>query len=259
MKTVRDSIYNYPKYYDLVYGSDYRAELYFLEDCFERYCSHVVRRLFEPACGTGRLLRHFARAEYEVSGVDLCQPAVAYCNERLARIDDRSRVRVGDMTDFQVRRKFHAAFNTINSFRHLLTGRQAVSHLQCISEGLVKGGIYVLGVHLTPTVGVACSDENWSARRGHLVVNTSMWLKERNLAKRYEEFHIQFDVYTPTQQMRIQDEIKFRTYTRPQILDLAARVPTLEIAGVHDFGYDIDYPMELDDETEDVVLVFRKR
>ena len=70
-ETIVGDIYDYPKYYDVLFGSDWKAEFDFLEDCFERHTPRVVRRLFEPACGTGRLLMRLAEAGYEVSGNDL--------------------------------------------------------------------------------------------------------------------------------------------------------------------------------------------
>jgi hypothetical protein len=53
---VHGSLYDYPKYYDLLFGSDWKAEFDFLRACFEKYAGCRVRRVFEPACGTGRLL-----------------------------------------------------------------------------------------------------------------------------------------------------------------------------------------------------------
>ena len=70
-------LYDYPAYYDLIFGSDCAAELSFLEACFERFTDRVVSRVFEPACGTGRLLYRLARRGYSVSGNDLNPAAVA--------------------------------------------------------------------------------------------------------------------------------------------------------------------------------------
>ena len=56
LETIAGNLYDYPKYYDLVYGSDWKAEVDFLEACFERFARGAVTRVFEPACGTGRLM-----------------------------------------------------------------------------------------------------------------------------------------------------------------------------------------------------------
>ncbi len=70
---VQGDIYDYPVYYDLIFGSDWRAEFDFLTGCAsERFAAkRPVKRLFEPACGTGRLLIKLAENGYEVSGNDL--------------------------------------------------------------------------------------------------------------------------------------------------------------------------------------------
>ena len=37
MIEVEESIYNHPKYYDLIFADDWEAEFNFLEGCFEKY------------------------------------------------------------------------------------------------------------------------------------------------------------------------------------------------------------------------------
>lgn len=253
------NIYDYPRYYDLVFGSDWKAEFDFLTACFEEYVKGGAQRLFEPACGTGRLVYRLAKAGYDVGGLDLNPRAIAFCNERLRKHGLPETTFVADMTDFQLKRKVDAAFNTINSFRHLLTEKQATNHLKCIAAALRKGGIYVLGFHLTPSVGDTTDEESWSARRGQLCVNTHMQTTSRDLVAREERCAMTFDVYTPTGHQRLEDEIVFRIYTRKHVEQLLRRVPELELIAVHDFAYDLDYETEIDDRTEDIVLILRKK
>jgi len=165
VEVIQGSIYDYPAYYDLVFGSDWKAEFDFFQACFRKHAARSVRRLFEPACGTGRLLIRFAKAGYDVCGLDLNPKAVDYCNRRFVRNGFEPPVFVGDMTDFRLPRRVDAAFNPINSFRELQTEGQAERHLQCMARCLAKGGLYLLGMHLTPTAGPRCEEESWSARR----------------------------------------------------------------------------------------------
>lgn len=259
MQVIPGNIYDYPRYYDLVFGSDWKAEFQFLIDCFEKHAKGKVRRLFEPACGTGRLVYRLADAGYEVSGLDLNPQAVAYCNERLARHGLPESAVVGDMRDFRLPRKADAAFNTINSFRHLQSDEDARRHLECTAGALRKGGFYVVGIHLTPTRGEPTEEESWSARRGHLVVNTHMWLLERRSRKRLEIYGMTFDVHTPKRSFRLADKISFRTYTARQFERLIAAVPEFEIAETYDFAYDIQNPIEIRPESEDILFVLKKR
>lgn len=259
IETLQGNLYDYPKYYDLVFGSDWKAEMDFLEDCFEKHTDLVVRRLFEPACGTGRLMYRFAQVGYEVAGNDLNRAAVDYCNARLRRHDLPPTAEVGDMCDFRTKRKVDAAFNTINSFRHLATEQQARDHLGCVARSLKKGGLYVLGLHLTPTRGRAMAEEeSWAARRGNLSVLSRMWSIRLDRRRRAETVGMTFDVYTPSRVFRLENQFDFRTYTAQQMDDLIQSEPGLEVAETYDFAYDIDCPVEITATTEDVVYVLRR-
>ncbi|MEX2174350.1 MAG: class I SAM-dependent methyltransferase [Pirellulaceae bacterium] len=253
------NLYDYPRYYDLVFGSDWKAETDFLQAVFDTHLKRQVRRLFEPACGTGRLLFRLAKAGYEVSGLDLNPRAVDFCNQRLVRHGLPASVFVGDMSDFRLPAKIDAAFNTINSFRHLLSERAARSHLQCVAAALRRGGVYVLGLHLTPTEGTPLDEERWSARRGHLGINTHLQTFDLDLEDRTERCRMTMDVYTPTRRFQIIDELVFRTYTAQQLKRLLAGVPELELAATYDFQYRLDSPTEIEADTQDIVLILKKR
>jgi SAM-dependent methyltransferase len=259
LPTIEASLYDFPKYYDLVYGSDWKAEFDFLEHCFAKHVTGKVKRLFEPACGTGRLLVKLAAAGYQVSGLDLNPAAIKFCNERLAKAGFKPSTFVADMCDFTLPKPVDAAFNTINSFRHLSTQKQAVDHLRCVARALRKGGIYVLGLHLTPTSVEPMQQESWAARRGNLAVLSRLWVTDCDTRKRKESVGMSFDVYTPTKQFRIEDRVVFRTYSASQMKALITEVKDLELVETYDFGYDIKNPIEVDTATEDVVYVLKRK
>ena len=256
---VKSSIYNYPRYYDLLFGSDWKAEFDFIERCFQKHCPWPVSRIFEPACGTGRLLIKLANAGYSVSGNDLNSRAVDYCNNRLERFGHSRTTFVGDMSRFRLPRKIDAAFNTINSFRHLTTEAAAVAHLECIAGVLRKGGIYIVGIHLFPTEGPHIADEGWTARKGHLMINSYMWSKDVNKYRRIETLGMIIDVHTPTKHIQIEDQMEYRTYTYAQFKSLVRKVPSLKIAETYDFAYDIGRALRIKATTEDVVFVLQKQ
>lgn len=258
-ETIKASIYDYPQYYELLFGSDVAAENRFLKQCFEKHAGCSVNRVFEPACGTGRLLVRLGRAGFAVAGNDLNERAVDYCNRRLVKAGLPATVEVGDMADFRTANGFDAAFNTINSFRHLSTERQAAAHLQCIANGLSQGGLYILGIHLEPTDCQPMQEECWSSRRGNLVVNSYMWSKGIDRRTRIEHLGMNIDVYTPTKHLQIEDHMEYRTYRREQFASLLRKVPELEVAETYDFSYDIRRPIEITARSEDVVFVLRRR
>lgn len=262
IEQIDESIYDHPKYYDLVFGADCAAETKFILAAARRYGPKVPSnrrlRLFEPACGTGRLIDYLSRKDYEVGGLDLNSAAVDYCNERFRRRNLPDAAFVADMADFTVKKKYDVAFNTINSFRHLSSELSARNHLRCVADCVRKGGIYLLGIHLTPTEVPPSDTESWSARRGHLAINTHMWFLDRDTRKRVERFGIYFDIHRPAGSFRINDVLVLRSYTPKQINRLIASSECWETVETYDFAYDITDPIEVDGATEDVVYVLRK-
>lgn len=256
---VDESIYDHPKFYDLVFGADCAAEIKFILACGEAYLSRPPTRMFEPACGTGRLLYWLAKKGYEVGGLDLNPNAIDFCNARLKRKGFPETAFVADMSDFKVRRKFDIAFNTINSFRHLGTEKAARNHLRSMGQAVRKGGIYLLGVHLTPSKVPPSETESWSARRGHLSINTHMWTNSRDSKSRVERFGIYFDVHRPSQSLRIVDELVLRSYTPAQMDRLIRSSQCWDVIATYDFAYQINEPISVDASTEDVVYVMRRR
>jgi SAM-dependent methyltransferase len=259
MDTIAGHLYDFPKYYDLIFGSDWKAEYKFLRACFEQWARRPVQRLFEPGCGTGRLLVKFAEDGYDVSGLDLNTKAVDFCNARFERKGLQPAAFVGDMSNFRLKRKVDACFNMINTFRHLPNEQAALGHFRCIAECLNRGGIYALGLHLTPQTLQRCTEETWSATRGNLSVVSRLWSIGVDLKKRVERIGMTYDVYTPTKQFRIEDETAFRTYSAAQLQKLIDATPQLELVEKYDFRYDLEWPIEITRDTEDVVYVLRKR
>ncbi len=257
-RTIRGRLYDYPHYYDLVFSLS-REEVDFLKACFEKHARCRVRRLFEPACGTGRLLVRFAECGFEVSGNDLNPRAVEYCNARFRRRGLPATAVVGDMADFHLPRRANAAFNMINSFRHLLSEESAESHLNSVASNLTKGGLYVLGLHLLPSRGRRSVREKWSSRRGRLSVVSRMWSKRLDSRKREEICGMAFDISTPRRQWRIEEELVFRTYTAMQMQRLLDKLPQLELAATYDFRLEASRPTAVVPESEDVVYVLRRR
>lgn len=259
MKTIQDHLYNYPVYYELVFGSDWRAEYDFIRDCTAQYLRGPLRRMFEPACGTGRLLFRFAKSGIAISGLDLNEKAIEYCNARLKKYGLPQTAFVGDMCDFELPEPVDVAFNPINSFRHLTRERQAEDHLACMEKALAPGGLYLLALHLTPTEGQAMEEEAWSARRGSLQVDSYLWSKHIDHDKREELLGMRFDVRTPSQEFRLEEEVIFRTYTAAQMKQLLDQFPAFELLEIYDFRYDLAEPIRITPSTEDVVLILQKR
>ncbi|QDT63663.1 class I SAM-dependent methyltransferase [Calycomorphotria hydatis] len=254
-----NNLYDYPKYYDVVFGSDWKDEFDFFQDVFKKHGPKKVTRLFEPACGTGRLLIKLAQAGFEVGGLDLNEKMIKYCNDRLEKGGFGRPCFVGDMADFKLKKKVDAAFNPINSFRHLPSEKAAEAHLNCVADCLVKGGVYILGLHLTPDDDEEWEgEEEWHAKRGNLSVISQLWTTGFDPKTRIETLTLSFDIRTPTKHYKIEGEEVYRSYTKKQMNALLKRVPAFELVETYDFCYDIDDPIKVTKSTQDVVYILKK-
>ncbi len=121
-----------------------------------------------------------------------------------------------------------------------------------------KGGIYALGLHLTPTRGEPSDEESGRPAVANWRINTYMWPVDKNPRKRMEQFGIKFDVYKPTGHLQIRDVLKLRSYTAKQFSELLAAAPEWEAVETYDFHYDIRRPIKVDAETEDIVVILKR-
>jgi SAM-dependent methyltransferase len=253
------SIYDFPKYYELAFGSDWDAEVRFLQEVFDLHVDGRVRSVLEPACGNGRILYHFAKEGYRVDGFDLSQVSLDYCQARLDRHGLKSTVWLADMAQFSTKKRYDAAFIMLNSFRHLMDNASAEEHLRCMAHAVRSGGIYVMGLYLTPTQAELSHRENWTASKGNLTVNTDVRFVKLDLRARTVTYSMRFEVVTPKRKQMFEHELVLRSYTLAQFLKLIKSVPEWEIAEVYDFHYESDCPIFVNGATEDAVFVLKRR
>ena len=256
---VRNSWYDHPRFYDIAFRSETPLEADFVEAACRKYCPFPARRLLEPACGTGRLVAELAGRGYQMTGFDLNRPSLDYLRRRLARRGLRADVFEADMADFRLLKPVDAGVCTVNTFRHLLSERSARRHLECVSESLRPGGIYILGFHLLPMDASEEDTERWTERQGRTQVTVTLRVLATDRRRRIERLRVSMLARTGAKEFRLRDEFSFRMYTAAQFRRLLKSVPSLELCGVYDFWYEIDYPMEFNDERTDTVFVLRKK
>lgn len=254
--------YETPRYYDIVFDEDTEPESDFLETMLERHGPRprkgAPRRILEPACGSGRLVLSMARRGYAVTGFDASGAMLDYCRERLGAAGLGASLLEARMEDFRFRGKFDLAHCGVSTFKYLLRESDARSHLQCVARSLRKGGLYVLSFHLTDYASTKQSRERWDARREgtRVVCNIQGWPADRK--KRLEDVRSRLVVHEDGRELRSETLWKFRTYDAAQAKRLIRSVPEFELVAVHDFWYEADFEITLDDTREDVVLVLRK-
>jgi SAM-dependent methyltransferase len=253
------TLYDYPQYYDLVFGVGTGLERDFLRACFDLHAERRVRRVFEPACGSGRLLIKLARRGFQVSGWDTSSAAVDYCNRRFRRYGLSPPAVLGNIVDVSLPSKVDAAYNIMSSFQLLPTEREAESHLRSMAANIAKGGVYILGLHLMPSCGSTIKRERYAATRGKLSTECRIWT--RRIRARRREIHCGMitEVRTPRARLRIVEDCVFRSYSASQIRRLFDRVGLFEPVATYDYNHSIKNPVSIGPETQDVIYILRRR
>lgn len=264
IRTVQADAYDYPQFFELLFREDTSCEAAFFVAASQEFGTGKPKRFLEPGCGSGRLVRYLARRGYHVTGIDLSQRSLSYAEQRLA--DSRRRgydidvnLIHGDMTSFQLDEPFDVAYCPCNTFRHLLSPEAVEAHLVSVWNALKPGGIYVVGMHVYPPDSDYDSIERMTETFRNTTVSARLEMVEMSLPERWETLRWTLRVKTPKERFRLQSEFRFRTYTDRQVRRLLERHPEWELAGVYDFWYDLQHPIKLDAEVNDVVLVLRRR
>ena len=252
--------YDYPQYFDMLFREETPIEVEFFEAAFARYATGKVKRLFEPGCGSGRLVVALAAKGYDVTGLDLSDAMLDYMRRKLRRRKLVAGTIKGDMSDFRFDRPFDAAFCTFNTFRHLLTEKDAVAHFRCLASCLRPGGIYLLGMHLTPEEDYEAVVERFTIRQAGTTLKTTISVPETDAQKRLETLRVKLHAKRKSgETIRIQSEFPLRLYTPTQLKRLFKKVgDQFELVDSFDFSYDIEDPLPFDKELLEGLFVLRR-
>jgi SAM-dependent methyltransferase len=264
MKTERADWYDTPLYYDIVFDADTVKEADFLEAVMARYGSARTEppyHILEPACGSGRLVAEMAKRGHDVSGFDLNENMLRHARERIEGTKCAASLWQDRLEDFRVPvwRTFDLAHCLVSTFKYVTEESGAVSHLRHVADSLCKGGLYVLGLHLTDYDRTGFEHERWDVSRDgvRVICNTRTWPADRT--RRTEALRTRLRITREGQTWMQETRWEFRTYDPAQLRRLLKKVPELELVGCHDFNHQIASERKLDDSFADVVLVLRRK
>ena len=223
-------LYDSPEIYDVAFGWDLELELAFVEECLRKHVVDPVRRILEPACGTGRVLVPLAERGYHVLGYDRSPEMVAFATAKLARWNGR--VMRGDMTSFHPPGRFDAAINLVNSISYLLEDADVASHLACVAGAVEPGGVYLVQFSYGGEPPEQASFGPWpNARAGMRTELTWRVVREDVKARRsYQECRI---VATRGQERRVLEESHVLRYWTQEDFDRIVEGSPFELAAVY--------------------------
>ncbi len=144
-------------FYDAVYAwKDYAEESAVVHRLIQER-RPGARTLLDVACGTGGHLRHLSRL-YEAEGLDLDPEILAVAAEHCPGVP----LHVGDMTDFDLGRRFDAVVCLFSSIGYARTLEGLHGALAAMARHLEPGGVLLVEPWLSP--------DDWLTGKPHLLV-----------------------------------------------------------------------------------------
>lgn len=166
-----------PEIYDVLHAPGTREDVSSLLRMVRRLVpGREPLRLLEPACGSGRFVLELASRGHACTGFDLSPVMIGYAKAKAKErgLTRAARFFAGDMRTFATGRRlgtFDAAFNLINSIRHLSSDIAMVDHLRQVRSVLRPGGVYLVGLSLCAYGFESETEDVWRGRRGPLSVS----------------------------------------------------------------------------------------
>lgn len=169
--TRADGLYSDPVVYDILHAHGTADEARGVESIARTLRGTDGKMTFlEPACGTARHLRWLATAGHRCVGFDLDPGMIEDARARASRagLDRRLHVYVADMQSFasDVRHPIDAAYNLINTIRHLESDTAMLEHFDEIARSLTDDGVYIVGLSTTVYGVEMPSEDIWHGARG---------------------------------------------------------------------------------------------
>lgn len=188
-------------FYDLVYGDKpYQDEAERVHAVIQAHLRSGGNALLDVGCGSGGHLAHLRR-HYRCDGVDLDAGLLAIARERYPD----SAFHQGDMTDFDLRRRYDALICLFSAIGYVRTVERLRQTMRTFARHLAPGGVAVIEPWLTPEAfrlgvmrvdvseqpGVKVARMVHSGMRGDLSVLTFSFLIGRAEGiEHFEEDHV---------------------------------------------------------------------
>ena len=97
----------------------------------------------ELGCGTGEMVSRFAKAGYEVTGIDISPDMLAKACEKTEGMEKISYFEE-DMTDFSLHKPADVVLCICDSMNYLLSTEEIFAMFRCIKEALAEDGAAIL-------------------------------------------------------------------------------------------------------------------
>jgi len=146
--------------------------------------SRKNRKLLDLCCGTGVLARAFLENGYQVVGLDLSEPMLAFArqNNQDYLLAEQASFIQGDASHFEIAGRFGLVVSTFDALNHLPDETALGNCFACVYPVLEKGGTFIFDLNtalgLRQWSGMQVDDSNPDA----LIINRGFLVGENNRA-----------------------------------------------------------------------------
>jgi hypothetical protein len=142
----QSSVYQAPKLYDVAFSHrDVPAEIHVVTEWFMAVTGgRTPESVLELAAGPASHAVEFARRGLSATALDCSPEMTEYASQKARGSRVSLRVVNADMVDFSLRERFDLGLLLMDSASHILCAKDMIRHLQCVSNHLNPGGLYVI-------------------------------------------------------------------------------------------------------------------
>jgi ubiquinone/menaquinone biosynthesis C-methylase UbiE len=155
------SAYSLPEYYDWI-STGLDGDIAYYVGLAQKSGGPVL----ELGCGTGRCSLAIARTGIEVTGLDLSPEMLHRARKKAAEmgVSDRIRWVEGNMSHFDLGKRFRLIIIPYRSFLHLMTVREQLAALAAIRRHLEEDGLFAFNIFVPKVSDLAAQDRRMAYR-----------------------------------------------------------------------------------------------
>jgi SAM-dependent methyltransferase len=219
-----------------------------------------IRSVLELAAGPAEHAREFARRGVAATALDLSPAMCDHAGEKAKSAGVDLEVVLGDMTDFELGRRFDLIITMLDSTSHLMTLDAFVAHLDRVGAHLAEEGLYVLEMshpadRLTDDPRVSTG---WEVERDGVQATVRWGEAEDRLdpVTQIADDHVTITVRTGDEIQVFRDVVPYRFWTATELIAAVRLSGALEIVEQHgDFAEDV--PLDAPDAWR-MITIFRR-
>ncbi|MBM7615919.1 class I SAM-dependent DNA methyltransferase [Alkaliphilus hydrothermalis] len=219
MELYNDFAYVYDR---LMEDVDYQRWVEYIEEIFRRQ-QVSPKKILELACGTGNITIPLADKGHEVMAIDLSQDMLMVAKDKALSKGKEILFIQQDMTELQLEGEFDTVLCMCDGINYIIGETQLLDLFKKIKNHLVEGGLFIFDISsyykLQNTLGNHTFGENqgdlcylwenyFDEEEDILEMNLTFFIQEKNLYKKFEEFHQQ-RAYTAEELLGLLKEVGF--------------------------------------------------